>query len=153
MERQLLLCTFAVTTMIMITGCGNSESGPETAAVSGTVYLDGAPASGVEVNFINGEYTAFGRTDAEGRYEVVAGAAVGENKVYFTKYTGVKVEMDAANGMDEGQLLAMQNSGVRASRAPKQVIPAEYSDPTNTKVLYVVPDGGAEEADFKISTR
>ena len=150
MRQLLLLGTLSLGVVTTLMGCGTTGSGPPTASVSGTVYLDGAPAAGVEVHFISGTHNAFGRTDEDGKYELVAGAALGENKVYFSKFEGLQFELDAAAGMDEGQLLAMSDRSVHASRVPKQVIPAEFSDPAKTKVRYVVPASGANNVDFKL---
>jgi len=145
------MIAFVAATMLM--GCGKSDLGPETASVSGTVYLDGKPASGVDVTFLNSDYSVFARTDSEGRYELVSGAAVGENRVYFSKMSGLAIEMSPGETMDEGQLMAMSDPGIPKSMRPKQLIPVEYSDPLTSKVTFAVPSDGSEQADFKLTTK
>lgn len=151
MRRISYILLLAISTMMI--GCGKSGSGPPTAAVSGTVYMDGKPVPGVEITFLNSDYSVFGVTDSEGRYELVSGAAVGENKVYFSKMTGLKVDLNPDEGMDAGQLMAMSDPGVPKSLRPEQLIPIEYSDPTKSKVSFIVPDGGTEQADFKLQSK
>lgn len=133
-------------------GCGKSGAGPETARVSGTLYLDGTPAADVDVHFMNGSYSVFARTDSDGKYELVSGAAVGENKIYFSKITCPKLGTSPELGLDEGQLMAMRDPGIHPSRMPEQVIPEEYSNPTKTKISFLVPSRGATGADFDLST-
>ena len=101
---------------------------------------------------MNDNYSVFGVTDVKGRYELVSGAAVGENKVYFSKLTGLQVELDPEQGMDEGQLMAMSDPGVPKARRPKQLIPADFSDPSRSKVSFIVTTEGADQADFKLTS-
>ena len=146
-----VLYVLAIGIVSVITGCG-ATSGPETAMVAGTVYLDGKPAAEVDVNFINGKFSAFGRTNQDGRFELVAAAAVGENKVYFSKVTGTSFDLNPAEGIDEGQLMAMRDPGVHAARLPKQLIPEKYSDPIKTTISFMVPARGTEEAEFQLQS-
>jgi hypothetical protein len=68
-------------------GCGRSKDLPALGTVSGTVTLDGKPLEHVTVVFEAKEgRTAFGSTDASGRYELFymgrhKGAVLGPNKV------------------------------------------------------------------------
>ncbi len=149
--RYLFSCLM-IGAVVAIAGC-SSSTGPETAMVSGTVYLDGAPAAAVDVKFMNGTHSAFARTDAEGNFELATGAAVGENTVYFSKFDGAGFELNPDEGMDEGQLMAMRDPGVPSVKAPKQLIPAPYSDPGKTTVSFVVPSGGSDAAEFKLLTK
>ncbi len=138
--------------MLAAVGC-SSSTGPETAHISGTVLLDGAPAAGVDVTFMNGEYSAFARTDGEGKFELETGAAVGDNSVYFSKIEGQGLELDAAEGMDEGQLMAMRDPGLPAARVPRQLIPPQYSDPAKTTVHFDVPGAGADDVEFQLTSK
>lgn len=151
MKRVMFM--FGIATMMLIGGCSRSGAGPDTAAVSGTVFLDGKPAAEVDVTFLNGSFSVLGRTDAEGNYKLSSGVAVGENKVYFSKITGPTGEMIASPEIDAGQLMAMMDPAIHPSRAPKQLIPAQYSDPAITTVSFVVPSSGATDADFELQTK
>jgi hypothetical protein len=80
---------FAVCFLILpasIAGCG--KSGPELAAVSGRVTVDGKPMENVDVTFQPDEMrpASYARTDASGHYELgykrgVQGALLGQHTV------------------------------------------------------------------------
>jgi hypothetical protein len=141
--------------LLAVGGCGRSgREIPDTVDVSGTVTLDGKPVEGVEVNFMTDESAAFGKTDREGKFELVQGAAPGQNKVFFSKIEGGDIVLDPESGMDEGQLQAMAQaqggqSGVKVAR---QIIPQEYSNP-DSPLTFNVPDGGTDKANFKLSSK
>jgi hypothetical protein len=80
------LCFWLLLLGLLFVGCG--KSGPELAPVSGRVTLSGRPLEKADVVFQpdDGKPPAFGRTDAEGRYELaykrgVMGGPVGQNTV------------------------------------------------------------------------
>lgn len=141
---------------ILCSGCG-SQGGVKAVDVAGTVSLDGKPLEGVEVYFSTDKFEGYGKTDKEGKYRLVNGAAVGTNKVYFKKVntaaaTGIDTSIE---GMDEGQVAAMaeaqnKNEGGKDSNS---LIPSEYSAPTTTKLSFPVPEGGTNSADFRISSK
>jgi len=83
--------TVATLTACLLTGCSSKPSGlPEVAPVTGTITMDGQPLPSVTVVFESQSgHSAFGSTDATGRYELVAagnqrGAIVGPNKVMIS---------------------------------------------------------------------
>ena len=64
-----LFLSFVLITMV--TGCGSS--GPQLAAVTGTVTLDGKPVFNALVTFISKEpdgTSSYGKTDANGKYRL-----------------------------------------------------------------------------------
>src|SRR5688572_3610664 len=72
--------------VLLMLGCG--QSGPDVAPVKGRVTLDGKPLETADVVFqpVDGEPPSTGRTDAEGRYELlykrgITGARLGEHTV------------------------------------------------------------------------
>ena len=80
--------------LVMLSGCGQ---GLPVAPASGVVLLDGAPLANVSImtqpiatNSPNPGPGSFGRTDAEGRFELelvkpaVRGAIIGEHRVMIT---------------------------------------------------------------------
>jgi hypothetical protein len=80
------LCTWFLLLGLFFVGCG--KSGPELAPVSGRVMLAGKPLENADIVFQpdNGKSPAFGRTDADGHYELaykrgVMGGPVGQNTV------------------------------------------------------------------------
>ena len=80
--------------LCLAAGCGNSDVG----LVTGTIQLDGEPLEGAVITFYpvvegsgraNSGGASYGRTDAEGKYELVYnrsenGAEIGKHKVVIT---------------------------------------------------------------------
>lgn len=139
--------------ILPVLGC--SDGGDvNTVDVSGTVTIDGKLVEGVEVNFMGEKHAGYGKTDAQGRFQLIQGAVSGRNKVYFSKITGnTDIVISEEEGMDEEQLRLMAESGGRAPDLPKQLIPPEYSDPESTKLFFDVPAGGTSNAHFKLSRK
>jgi hypothetical protein len=82
-----------------VVGCGDANLG----RVRGTVTLDGQPLDGAMVTFapVEGGRPAAGRTDAQGRYQLVysrdsSGAMIGEHLVTISTYD----ERPGENGED-----------------------------------------------------
>ena len=141
------ICLLSV---LVLCGCGGAD-GPPMADVSGTVTLSGEPLAGAEVHFLSGDFEGYGRTNAEGRYSLVRGAPVGECSVYITKSPEMKPgeELDTSiEGMDAGQVEAMAAGAAGDEVEP--LLPPEFSDPAQSKLIFDVPSGGVEDADFKL---
>lgn len=139
----------SIAVMMTVAGCTGSQrpKAPKPVRVAGTVYLDGKPVSGVVVRFNSAHFQGEGKTDANGRYELAAGATPGENVVTFhQEVQGLKPE----EGIDLGQLEAAggQLPGVQMSGP---VVPAGYADSAKG-IKYVVPEGGTDAADFRLSS-
>lgn len=146
----------AVALTATVIGCGGGSS-EKSVDVSGVVTLDDKPLSGVEVHFATDGFEGYGKTDAEGRYRLVNGAAVGPNKIYFMKYDTATggTEIDTSiPGMDEGQVAAMMEAqgGGKPGETKAGLIPADYSSAATTKLTYPVPEGGTDSADFRLSS-
>ena len=148
----LLICIFSVA---IVCGCGDTKSGPQTVGVSGTVLIDGQPAEGVEVTFVAEDFSSNGKTDADGRYELIQGAVPGENTVRLSKWEGGQgMKLDPESGIDEGQfedaLLATEGdrNAPAAVAGPRQLIPEDFQ-----QVSYTVPEGGTDSADFRLRSQ
>ncbi|RLT06019.1 MAG: hypothetical protein DWI21_11935 [Planctomycetota bacterium] len=141
-------------------GCSGGSSGFKGVDVSGTVLIDGKPLEGVEVYFFTDQFEGFGKTNTEGKYQLVSGAAPGPNKIYFKKFnpdavSGIDMSIP---GMDAGQAAAMAEAKAAESGGKKKatslsLVPPEYSDPKTTKLSFPVPAAGTSSADFKISSK
>lgn len=144
----------ALILIISVLGCGTG--GEKAVDVAGTVSLDGKPLEGVEVHFLTEKFEGYGKTNKEGKYRLVNGAIAGPNKVYLKKFDTAAVSgIDMSiPGMDEGQAQAKAaGAGNGVDGKPiGSIIPAEYYDPTTTKLTFEVPAGGTESADFRISS-
>lgn len=136
--------------VLVLSGCGDAD-GPRMADVAGTITFGGEPLAEAEVHFLSGEAEGYGRTNAQGRYTLVRGAPVGKCSVYITKVPDTKFAQSidfTIEGMDAGQIEAMTVSA--AGRGMSSLLPPEYSDPSQSKLSFDVPDGGAGDADFKL---
>ena len=147
---QLILLAFSLGA---VAGCGESGEGKvKTVEVSGTVYLDGQPTEGVEVTFLGENHAGFGTTAPDGTYQLEAEPGV--NKICFSKFEGGDADPEA--GMDSGQFEAMAgvpgDEGATANM-PKQLIPERYTNAENPAETFTVPEGGATNADFKLTSQ
>lgn len=134
---------------LLLAGCGDGDTGPATVPVSGTLTLDGSPVEGAEVTFVHEEFAAFAETDTEGRFELVPGAVVGENKVVVSKWEGgMAGGGEEDDGMDAEQMRMMAETG--GSDAPKQLMPEEHTREATTGLRFDVPEGGTDAADFDL---
>ena len=130
-----------------LAGCGSS--GPKTVKVSGTLKIKGQPVEGVEVQFVSEKFAGYGKTNAEGKFQLMPGAIPGPNKVCFRKFDSGQLKDDPQAGMDAGQFAAMQQAQGEQTTI-KQLIPPEYSDAAKTKIEFNVPAAGTTGADFDL---
>ena len=139
-----------VGSLLLLVGCGDGDTGPATVPVSGTLTLDGNPVAGAEVTFVHEAFAAFATTDSEGRYELVPGAVVGENKVVVSKWEGGPegVEGEEDDGLDAEQMRMMAETG--GAGMPKQMMPEEHSREATTGLSFDVPEDGSDAADFDL---
>ena len=99
--------------------------------------MDGQPVEGATMNFISEKFQASGRTGKDGRYELTQDIPPGDYRVTVRKFEG-GLEVNVAEGMDEGQFEAMVDpggSGGTKGPGPKgvpQLIPVQYSDAAKT---------------------
>lgn len=143
---------------LAFTGCsGEGRAIPDTVPVSGTITLDGKPLADAEINFLpesHKDFASYGKTNAEGKYTLVQGAVPGKNKIVIKKMSAGNLQINPEEGMDAGQMEAMasaaQAEGKTGPQVPKQLVPADYSDPTKSKLEFPVPEDGTDKADFKL---
>ena len=153
------LCIAALSFVIALSGCGGSGGGgPKTERVSGIVTLQGKPLDGATVYFMTDKFSGFGKTNADGKYELVQGAVAGQNKVYISKRKLPEgVNLDPEAGMDLGQFdaaTAVGENDPTPKGAKKQSngeqVPEEFSNPQKSKLTFPVPAGGSTTADFRL---
>lgn len=137
--------------VLCVSGCSGGRRLPSTEPVSGVVTVKGKAIEGIEVYFCGEGLVAYGKTDAQGHYELVQGAVPGENKIYFKKVEAVNPAFAQQEGIDEYQLQMMAEASGGAKKAkPKEIVPAEYADPANPKLSFLVAPGGTDAANFKL---
>ena len=118
--RRLWLCLWLMAVGGMV-GCQSDLS-----TVQGTVLLDGAPLENAFVEFtpqVAGGAPAYGRTDAQGRYDLMfslnkRGAVPGENVVRIS--TADVGDMGAANTPERVPLRYNRNSELLVEVKPNQ---------------------------------
>jgi hypothetical protein len=144
--------------LLLLPGCGESVKPGRGVPVSGTVTLGGKPLADADVMFTNETFVGVAKTDAEGKYRLVQGALPGKNRVSVSKYEGgaspaLANPQPTGDGMDAGQAAAAQmgwGNEKKKAAGPKQLVPADYSDPTTTKLTYDVPAEGTDGVDFNL---
>lgn len=153
-----VLLVFCLSLVPFLSGCGESVAPGRGVPVSGTVTLEGKPLADADIMFTNETFVGVAKTDAEGRYRLVQGALPGNNRVSVSKYEGgqgpaLASPQPEADGMDAGQQAAADMGwGAQKKKAtgPKQLVPADYSNPSTTKLTYSVPPEGASGVDFNL---
>jgi hypothetical protein len=147
--------------MVTQSGCSKGRRGPKTVQVEGTLFLDGKPLEGAEIRFFNNDFVSVAVSTAGGKYALVQGGVAGENKVTVRKIEGPGIKLDPDAGYDQGQLEAQLaaiqqqsgGAGKKTDSSLKQLVPAHYGDPAQTKLTYNVPDGGTDSADFRLTSK
>jgi hypothetical protein len=135
---------FLLAVLLLSGGCGKPY---QLAPVAGKVTLDGQPLTGAWVHFapmaternIAPGPTSHGQTDAEGRFTLrvspeEAGAVVGKNRVFITT-------------LQEGKS-DQPDAGVKA---PRDRVPRKYNQ--ETTLVFEVPAGGTDQANFALTSR
>lgn len=155
--RRSVGCLVLLLSLVML-GCGG-DAAVRGVDVAGVISLDGKPLEGVEVFFFTDKFEGYGKTDKDGKYRLVNGAAPGTNKVYLKKFdTQAATGIDSSiPGMDAGQAAAMAEAkakamGVAPGVKSPNMIPVEMTDPKTTKLTFPVPEGGTSAADFRLSS-
>jgi hypothetical protein len=147
-----MLMVLLVTVSLNVSGCSSGNTMPRTEPVSGVVTIQGKAIEGVEVYFTCDQFVSYGKTDSQGHYSLVQGAVSGENKVYFKKTVGGDAAFAQQEGVDDYmlQMAAESSGGGKKTGATKPIVPAEFADPANPKLSFLVAPGGTDAANFKL---
>lgn len=157
-KRVVVLCALS-----LLSGCGSGSS-TSRVEVSGRILMDGQPLGGAEVTLFSDKNSGYGRTDAEGHFTLVRGIDPGDYKVVVSKMTEaapVLVASAANEGLDAGQLqaiaLATLNDTTRRipnrPALPKQLIPANYSNPETTQLSLEITENGLKGTEFNLTSK
>lgn len=142
---------------LSLPGCGGGTDGPPRVPVAGTVTLDGQPLANAEVSLYADGEARVATTDKDGFYQITGGAQVLKYTVVVSKFEGGgAIALDAAAGMDSGQLAAMQmadGTGKTAAKIAKQLVPEKYSSREKSELSVVIPLEGTQKADFTLVSR
>ncbi len=136
---------------LLLCGCGGRDpSLPDLVPVTGTVTIDGKPATNTTLQFIPtgsaASTSSGGATDATGKYQLRTahngdGAPVGDYRVVISKLKrkdGSDFPLDSPEGpMDAGA---------------DESLPPQYSDPAKTTLTAKVSPGGGT-IDFPLKSK
>jgi hypothetical protein len=129
---------------VFLVGCSGGTGDPnrpDTAPVTGVVTLDGKPVEGASVSFQaqEGQHSAFGQTNAEGRYQLTTfvsgdGAVPGKYVVTIRKTESV-----GGNAVPQDD----PNYGKQPLIPPtiKFIVPEKYSNPKTSGLTATVSEG------------
>jgi hypothetical protein len=134
-------------------GCNSGPSGPPLVPAEGTVALDGKPLAGALVMFEpQGEtrgHALFGKTDAAGKFAVSSpdgkrkGAMTGHYKVIVNKL----VKPDGSDFIPD------PNKGPEDTGGFRELLPAAYSDQSQSQLQAEIPEGGTKALEFKLKSK
>lgn len=138
------------TALVLVAAFGCSSKPYQVAQVSGRVTLDGKPLSTGSITFApmaskdnpNPGPTSHGILDADGRFALIfdvstPGSVVGKCRVYITSLTA----NPAADERDAGGPVAKA----------RDKVPAKYNN--RTELVFDVPSGGTDQANFNLTSR
>jgi len=121
--------------------------------VEGTITLDGKPLRAADLMFVpQGDTQGQGgvaQTDKEGKFTLLSqdrkhnGAPVGSYRVIINKL----VRPDGTDFVPDPKAGPMDTGGFR------ELLPAAYSDIGLTQLEAAVPEGGAKNLEFKLSSK
>jgi len=136
--------------LLLATGCGSEAPTNRDAVfpVKGTATYKGRPVVGADVTFFSQEKerSAFGRTDAQGAFELTTfasndGAVAGQHKVVVSLYENVEPPKPVAP-IDSPDYYPPTMADAQRASKPKRGLPAKYGDQKTTDLtVEVKPDG------------
>lgn len=133
--------------LITLFACTPASNNPPTFPVSGVVTLKGAPVEGADVVFVpnsHGAQAAFGKTDANGTYNLRTfvegdGAVEGSYKVKVSKFELPKSEADGKVFSSSEEEIEFYNpeDGDKV-QISKSLIPKKFTDHSTSGLTHSV---------------
>ncbi|RLS35269.1 MAG: hypothetical protein DWH79_02430 [Planctomycetota bacterium] len=139
--------------MPAMTGCGGGVKKPKVYPATGTVTLGGKPLADATVSFVPSVGApSDGRSDAAGKFTIMTngkpGAALGQNKVTVSKFSGAAPTMPAAPTPDD--MKKMYEKKKKGDRE-KGDVPEKYGRPdTSGLSAEVTTDGSKNVYTFEL---
>lgn len=133
-------------------GCsGGREGDPNGRVVTGTVTYKGNPVESANVTFLSANGAAFGQTNAEGKFKLTTATgekvSQGQYQVSIVKKESLPV---AATPSSPDQYVPPDPNAPPAP-APKDLLPAKYSDVKTSGLTAAVTADGKNEFDFPLA--
>lgn len=148
---RLSICIFAGSLAVSAAlGCsgGSKGSNPNGRPASGTVTYKSTPVEGATVSFISATSSAYGQTDAEGKFKLRAAdgenVALGEYQVLV-----VKKEQLPAQAESSPENYVPPDDNAPPPPEPKDLLPTKYATQQTTPLKETVKADGPNE--FTIS--
>ena len=131
-------------------GCSGGGGDPNGRVVVGTVTYQGSPVEGATVTFRAPQSSAFGRTDAEGKFKLNSASGeripLGDYQVSIVK----KESLPLAPTPSTLESYVPPSAGASAP-APKDLLPSQYGDATKSGLSASVTADGKNEFEFPLS--
>ncbi len=140
-SKRRVVPTILLATLAAVAGCGGG--GLRLAPAGGDVTLDGEPVADAAVMFISAEggHVASGVTNNQGRFTLSTanrpGAVPGEHRVGITKQNVVDFTLDG--GIGEMKI--------------EWLVPQRYGVPDTSGLTATVPQRGANDLRFELTSR
>jgi hypothetical protein len=132
-------------------GCSSGEGGdPNGRVVSGRVTYQGNPVEGAVVTFKSPQSSAFGRTDAEGKFKLNSASGeripLGDYQVSIVKKESLPLVPTPST--PESYVRPSANA---SAPAPKDLLPGQYGDAAKSGLSASVTADGKNEFEFPLS--
>jgi hypothetical protein len=143
---------WAALAAIAVIGCSGEKKGdPNGKPVSGKVTYNGGPVEGASVTFSSPTASAFGITDAEGKYRLTT---AGGDKVSLGQYRVSIVKKEAPAPSDaapDSANYVPPDPNAAPAAPPKDLLPAKYADAATSELTASVTADGKNEFDFPLT--
>ncbi|MEZ6064555.1 MAG: carboxypeptidase-like regulatory domain-containing protein [Planctomycetaceae bacterium] len=143
--------------MTPLAGCGSSSGKPadDVYPVTGRLTLGGKPVEGADLTFFNSaeNRTAFGRTDADGNYQLTTftandGAVAGEYVVTIMK--GLPAPTVETPDVESAAYVPPGMHQSTDPTPPKNSFPAMYADQASSGLKATVKSEGENVVNFEL---
>jgi hypothetical protein len=133
------------------------DSGPKTYPVEGVVLQKGQPVEGATVTFMqpDGKNSSVGKTDSQGHFTLTTvrgsqGAVPGPYQVSIVKFEA-STAAPAAGTSDKDYVPPTPGAAIpTAPAAPKNLLPAKFSNPTTSGLLATVKETPENKFEFSV---
>ena len=135
-----------------IQGCSGGDGGdPNGKVVTGTVTYNGSPVEGANVTFMSANASAFGRTDAAGKYQLTTASgekvSLGDYQVSIVK----KEAPPASTASTSEEEYVPPDPNAPPAPAPKDLLPTKYADAAKSGLSASVKADDENKFDFDLT--
>lgn len=159
-----MMSILAATALFVVSGCGESYSGPKLEPCKGTITLDGKPLADANIAMANSQVACTARSDAEGKWEMKTGqgaiaydgAPLGTFTATVTKTSSMDIGIpepaaDASQEEIEKYQAAYQKAEAEGMK-PKSEVPEKYGSAATSGLKVVIEEGGNEAIKLELTS-